>query len=107
MFSETPQYLSGYPVGFRLQTIIGGLLGHLKLLDRSARGLTELHRSKSVILESKESKESVPWYKRSDINYRGRVLFVPATPGSQLANFIKELEKALSFFPAYWPSPAL
>ena len=68
--------------------------GHLKLLDRSARGLTELHRSKSVILKSKESKESVPWYKRSDINYRGRVLFVPATPGSQLANSIKELERA-------------
>ena len=94
MFSETPQYLSGYPVGFRLQTIIGGLLGHLKLSDRSARGLTKLHRSKSVTLESKESKESVPWYKRSDINYRGRVLFVPATPGSQLANSIKELERA-------------
>ena len=84
--------LSGYPVGFRLQAISGGIIGHMKLLDRASRGLTDLHRSKETILESKSLKNSVTWYKRGSVHYRS-VLFVPATPNSELANSIRNLEK--------------
>ena len=50
--------ISGYPIGFRLQAIRGGIIRHLKLVKRVAMGLTDLHRSREVILQSKESKHS-------------------------------------------------
>ena len=84
--------ISGYPTGFRLQALRGGLMGHLKLMNRVSKGLTDLHRSKEAILETKDDKNSTVWFKKSDIPYRS-VLFVPSTPGSTLANSIRELEK--------------
>ena len=65
---------------FRIQTIQGGLIGHLKLVLRSAKGETELHRSKENILAQKSSRKDVAWFKRSDPQCRA-VLFVPETPG--------------------------
>ena len=84
--------VSGYSTGFRIQTIRGGLMGHLKLLKRAANGEVDLHRSKENILSDKESKNSTAWFKKSDIPYKS-VLFVPATPGSVLANAIRDVEK--------------
>ena len=85
--------LSGYSTGFRLQALFGGMMGHLKLLSRVSKGSTHLHRSKEMILSDKSLKNSVTWFKRSDIPYRS-VLFVPSTPDSRLANVIREAEKA-------------
>ena len=84
---------SGYPVGFRIQAIQGGLVRHLKIVHRSAKGESELHRSKENILAQKSSKKDVAWFKRSDPQCRA-VLFVPATPGSTLANTIRDLERS-------------
>ena len=67
-------------------------MGHLKLLKRAANGEVDLHRSKENILSDKESKNSTAWFKKSDIPYKS-VPFVPATPGSVLANAIRDVEK--------------
>ena len=84
---------SGYPVGFRIQAIQGGLVGHLKIVHRSAKGKSELHRSKENILAQKSCKKDIACFKRSDPQCRA-VLFVPATPGSTLANAIRDLERS-------------
>ena len=83
---------SGYTTGFRLQVLRGGILGYLKTLHKTSKGLTSLHRSKEEIISKKICKEKVAWFKRNGAPYRS-VLFVPATPESALAKSIREIER--------------
>ena len=84
--------ISGYSTGFRIQAICGGLIGHLRILYRSVKDEINIHRNKEEILQQKSAKGGVKWFKRNNPQCRS-VLFIPATPGSTLANTVRDLER--------------
>ena len=82
---------SGYPEGFRAKGLTGGLIGHLKTLSKAALEGTPFHRSRDMISLAKKNKSSADWFRGKQNEYRS-VLFVPATPESELAKHIMKVE---------------
>ena len=82
---------SGYPEGFRAKVLTGGLTGHLKTLHKAALEGKPFHRSRDMISVAKKSKSSSDWFRGKQNEFRS-VLFIPATPGSELVKRIRKIE---------------
>ena len=83
---------SGYDVKFRVRVFEEGLRGYMKTLQRVSGGEISLHRNREQIKEAKAIKGRMEWF-RGNNNIFQYVLFVPATPGSVLANSIRRVEE--------------
>ena len=64
----------------------------MNILQKYVQTQSHLHRNRAEIREATSKKKKNDWF-RGDGKYNS-VLFVPATPGSVLANSIRKLEEA-------------
>ena len=80
---------SGYPESFRLEVIQAGLKGFQAQCDRSDRGEVPLHRPRSFQRKERIKKKAITktsWFRPYD-----SVIFVPSTPGAELASRYKRV----------------
>ena len=85
--------LCGYKEGFRSQVLAGGIRGYLKRMYLCSSKNIPFNRSKDVIIRSKREKKKSCWFQgRAKDQSIKSVLFVPFTPGSELANRIRDIE---------------
>ena len=75
--------LSGYPAHYRESTIRSALTGYRRQVEASQRGVRPLYRAREWGVEERRRKKRLKasWYRPADT-----VLFLPSTPGSELAN---------------------
>ena len=85
--------VSGYPKGFRSKIISEGLTGYLNTLRRRVREGVPLNRPKDVIRRQSRKRKinSNNWFKEGQSTYNS-VLYVPATPASELAKMLQQHE---------------
>ena len=85
--------LCGYKEGFRSQVLAGGIKGYLKRMLLCSMNDTPFNRSKAEILKSKKKDRKSCWFRGRDQDQSIKsVLFVPYTPGSELASKIRRIE---------------
>ena len=82
---------SGYPEGFRAKVLTEELTEHLKTLSKAALEGTPFHSPREMITIAKKRKSSADWFRGKQNEYRS-VLFVPATPESELAKRMRKVE---------------
>ena len=80
---------SGWTERHRYDFIMAGLTGYRRQLENSDAGITPLYRPREWDRETRRRKKLMArtaWYRPADA-----VMFVPATPGSELRNSIQEI----------------
>ena len=83
--------LSGYSQRFRLEIVKSAVAGYKKQVARSDAGVRPLHRSREWQQSERRKKKlltKTSWYRPHN-----SVIFVPATPGAELAGRIKDAIK--------------
>ena len=87
--------LGGYREGFRSQVLAGGITGYLKKMALCTSKDLPFNRPKEEIMKAKRGKNSTLWFQgRNKEEVFASVLFVPYTPGSELAKRIRCVEAA-------------
>ena len=82
---------SGYPQGYRAQILESGIAGYEKMLKVEMEGGRPVNRPDSCDKTSRKKRKIVEektWYRRGG---NDTVLFVPTTPGSELASRMREI----------------
>jgi hypothetical protein len=88
---------SGYDECFRLEILKSSLNGYEKIVEDSKNGLKPIYRSKewkdkNNWTAKKKSKKENWWKGKQEIKNKS-VIFVPATPGSELARMFRKVER--------------
>ena len=87
--------LSGYGESFRAQVLSGGVTGYLKKVQLCNNKNIPFNRPKEEIVKNRKNKNVTAWFQSKNKQESfSSVLFVPFTPGSELAKRIRYLEEA-------------
>ena len=88
---------SGYDEKFRLEVLKSSINGYEKILEDHKSGSKPIYRNKdrkeNNDWKSKKIFKRENWWKGGGQIANKSVIFVPATPGSELINWLKEVEK--------------
>ena len=87
---------SGYDEKFRLEVLKSSINGYEKILEDGEKGVKPVYRNKEWKEKNDWNKKKVfkkeNWWKGKNSIKNKSVIFVPATPGSELAKLFKEVE---------------
>ena len=88
---------SGYDEEFRLEVLKSTLNGYEKIVEDDKNGVKPMYRSKECKernnWKGKKLFKKQNWWKGKDQVKNKSVIFVPATPGGELARMFREVEK--------------
>ena len=86
---------SGYSEKFRHEIVMSAKQAYSKMLSDDAKGIKPLYRTRAEIECGKSESRVRKWWNKGETKYKA-VLFVPATPGSELAHRIRLREAQLN-----------
>ena len=88
---------SGYDERFRLEILKSSINGYEKIVEDHQNGVKPMYRSREWKEKNKwnakKSSKKENWWKGKEVIKNKSVIFVPATPGRELAKIFKEIEK--------------
>ena len=88
---------SGYDEKFRLEVLKSSLNGYDKIIEDDEKGIKPVYRNKEWKEKNNWSRKKIlkkeNWWKGKNEIKNKSVIFVPATPGSELIKMFKEVEK--------------
>ena len=89
---------SGYSAKFRAEIVRSAKSAYSKQLERDRSGVKPLFRNKHQIIADKKEKgaNKANWWKRGGSNHYRAVIFVPPTPGAQLARLMQAKENEIN-----------
>ena len=88
---------SGYDETFRLEILKSSINGYEKILEDDSNGIKPVYRSKEWKEKNKWNEKKKfkkeNWWKGKGNTQNKSVIFVPATPGGELAKMFRKIEK--------------